>query len=295
MRKPVLLIFVNAMILIVVFALLAQSLFIVQRVAQAGAMSGTVEVQRSGQGEFKPLASGNIVAVGDVVRTGKDGQAEFTWADKTRWKLAPNTQLVVAKASLNSTKKTEVSQFRLDAGKVFVRIVKSLTPDSKFEVETPTAVAAVRGTVFSVEVKDGKTNVETFAGHVRVSSEGQQKMVDPGEAGTAGAGAIQLEKADGAAFRSQPDLIRPALQVRVKPLGKFALVQGETEVGNQLVIGDKPARLMASGTFVQRQKLAPGHNQWRVTATDKHGAVSSQCAAVELDAASGKTSDGVCR
>ena len=295
MRKPVLLIFVNAMILIVVFALLAQSLFIVQRVAQAGAMSGTVEVQRGGQGNFKPLSSGQIVAVGDVVRTGKNSGAEFTWADKTRWKLAPNTQLAVAKASLNSTKKTEISQFRLDAGKVFVRIVKSLTPDSKFEVETPTAVAAVRGTVFSVEVKDGKTNVETFAGHVRVSSQGQQKMIDPGQEGVAGAGEIQTEKADGAAFRSQPDLIRPELEIGVKQIGKSAMVQGQTEAGNVLKVGDQNAKVKGNGTFLSRVKLAPGHNQWRVTATDKHGATSSECAAVEFDAASGKASDSVCQ
>ena len=295
MRKPVLLIFVNAMILIVVFVLLAQSLFIVQRVAQAGDVKGRVEVQRGGTGQFAALAPTGIVAVGDVVRTGNDGSAEFTWADKTRWRLAPNTRLTIARASANSAKKSEISLFKLDAGKVFVRVVKSLTPDSKFEVETPTAVAAVRGTVFSVEVKAGQTCVETFAGHVKVSSQGREAMVDPGREGVVGAGPINLENASGAAFLSQPDLIRPELEVRARPLGEVAIVQGATEVGNSLTIDGKPARVLGTGSFVRRTNLKPGHNQWTVVATDKHDAQSSECVALEYDAATKKTSAGVCK
>ena len=295
MRKPVLLIFVNAMILIVVFVLLAQSLFIVQRVAQVGQAQGRVEVQRGGAGEFKALASTEMVAVGDVVRTGKDGSAEFTWADKTRWKVAPNTRLTITKASANSTKKAEISLFRLDAGKVFVRIVKSLTPDSKFEIETPTAVAAVRGTVFSVEVENGKTRVETFAGHVKVTSAGREAMVDPGQEGIAGAGKIQKEGASGAPFRSQPDLIRPELKVRAKSLGGGAIVQGATEAGNSLTIDGQKVQVLGNGSFVRRAKLQPGHNQWTAQATDKHGAQSSECVALEYDAQSEKASEGVCK
>ena len=295
MRKPVLLIFVNAMILIVVFVLLAQSLFIVQRIAQAGDVRGRVEVQRAGAGQFAALASNQTVAVGDVVRTGKDGSAEFTWADKTRWRLAPDTQLTIAKASANSAKKAEVSLFKLDAGKVFVRIVKSLTPDSKFEVQTPTAVAAVRGTVFSVEIVNGQTRVETFAGHVKVSAGGREEMVDPGREGTAGAGQIALDKASGADFRAQPDLIRPGLDVRVKALGNGAIVQGATEAGDVLKIDGKAAQVLGNGAFVQRVKLAPGHNQWTVVSTDKHGATSSECRAVEYDAKTQKASESVCK
>lgn len=295
MRKPVLLIFVNAMILIVVFALLAQSLFIVQRVAQVGDVKGRVEVQRAGAGGFAALSANQIVAVGDVVRTGADGSAEFTWADKTRWKLAPNTRLTIAKASSNSSKKAEVSLFKLDAGKVFVRTIKSLTPDSKFEVETPTAVTTARGTIFSVEVKGGQTCVETFAGQVKVSSQGREAIVEAGQEGIVGAGSIETAKAGGAAFRSQPDLIRPELQVRVKQLGKAAIVQGATEAGNQLEIEGKMAQVMGNGGFFRRADLKPGHNQWSVEATDKHGAKSSECLALEYDAKTEKASESACQ
>lgn len=294
MRKPVLLIFANAMILIVVFMLMAQSLFVVQRIAQAGEVKGLVEVRR-GSGEFQALKSGGVVAVGDVVRTGDKSGVEFTWADKTRWKLASNTQLTVKKASVN--KKIETSQFRLDAGQVFVRLVKKLAPASRFEIETPTAVAAVRGTVFSVAVEGGQTKVEVFKGHVQVSAQnGAEKMVDPGHQGTTGAGAIQIADAKGDAFLAQPELIRPDMELEIRPLkGDTALLRGATEVGNTLFVDEKPAKVLATGAFLKRVKLQAGHNQWTVVAKDKHDETTSECRALEFDATTQKTTETKCK
>ena len=294
MRKPVLLIFANAMILIVVFMLMAQSLFVVQRIAQAGEVKGLVEVKR-GDGEFQPLATNAIVAVGDTVRTGRDGSVEFTWADKTRWKLAANTQLTVKKASVN--KKVETSQFRLDAGQVFVRLVKRLAPASRFEIETPTAVAAVRGTVFSVAVDQGQTKVEVFKGQVKVSAQdGGEMMVDPGHEGTTGAGRVKIADARGEAFLAQPTLIRPDLELEVRAIqNEFAVLRGSTEVGNTLLVDEKPAKVLGTGAFFKRVKLQPGHNQWKVVAKDKHDETTSECRAVEFDAAKKQMTESTCK
>ena len=280
MRKPVLLIFINAMILIIVFALLAQSLLVVTRVAQAEGARGLVEVQRGGKGEFSALSSGQMVAVGDVVRTGQDGQVEFTWADKTRWKLTPNTRLTVAKATTNNANNTEDSRFRLDAGKLFVRIVKPVKEGSTFEVQTPGARARVVGTVFSIAaLADGTTRIETYAGRVQMESAGKNIFVPAGQAATSGhsAGeAIAVKRFSGADFRSQLDLIRPALSVRAQPMNKDVIfVRGSTEAGNTLEINGKRALMLNNGSFARRFTLAPGHNEWQIVATDKHGAASS--------------------
>ena len=299
MRKPVLLIFINAMILIIVFVLLTQSLLIVQRIAQADQVKGVVEVQRQGAGEFRTLAAGQTVAVGDVVRTGNKGQVEFTWADKTRWKLMPGTQLTVSKATVNSAKHSENSRFRLDSGKLFVRIVKPIKEGSSFTVETPRAVASVVGTVFSVEVKpDGATCVETYAGRVEMESEGRKTFVGPGMEATTGAHAIDSKRISGADFRAQPDLLRPTLTLSAlaKPMnGDIVIVQGVTEVGNTLMINGQRALMLGNGKFARRFKLSPGHNEWKVVATDKHNAKSSVCRALDYDASSEKVSDSKCR
>ena len=297
MRKPVLLIFVNAMILIVVFVLLAQSLLVVQRVAQADGVQGIVEVQRQGRGEFLALSSGQPVAVGDVVRTGRDGQAEFTWADKTRWRIMPDAQLTVAQATINSAKSSESSRFQLDAGKLFVRVVKPLKEGSSFEVRTPDAATTVRGTVFSVDAKpNGTTRVETFAGRVEVESEGHKAMVEPGMAALTGAKTIQLTPISGTDFRAFPELINPNLTALVRPLnGDVTLVQGTTEVGNLLEINGQRALMLGDGSFARRFTLSPGHNEWQIVATDKHGAKSNLCRALDYDASTGATSASACR
>lgn len=283
MRRPTLLIFINAMILIVVFTLLTQSLVIVQRIAKADKVSGLVEVRRSNKGEWKALSQGGLIKTGDVVRAGRDGQAEFKWADGTRWKIMPLTEIVVKKSTYNMVKKADQSQLQLTTGKVFIRIIKALKPASKFEVETPTAVAAVRGTIFSVEVKDGKTEVAVFKGKVKVSSDGngghEENVITPGVAAVS-CSPGELLKENGAAqaadFQKQTTIVQPTLEASVKTLqdGGF-LVSGNTEAGNSLTVNGKKARVLGNGTFRYRVS-AKKISSFAVVSTDKHGGSASK-------------------
>ena len=297
MKKPVALIFINAMILIVVFALLTQSLFVVQRLARTQNVRGLVEVQRGGQGEFRALSSGQPVAVGDVVRTSSDGQIEFVWADQTRWTMAPNTQLTVANATRNSAQGAENARFELDEGKLFVRIVKPLRAGSSFRVRTPRGVATATGTVFSVEVMpDGATCVQSYAGQVQLESDGHQATISAGTAGITGPDSIEMTPIAGADFRALPDLIRPALSARLKQLsGNHVWVGGATEAGDALEINGHRALVLGDGIFGRRFTLLPGHNQWQIVATDKHGARSQQCRALDYDVRAGAARASVCR
>ncbi len=296
MKKPVLLIFVNAMILIVVFALLAQSLFIVQRIAQTSDVSGIVEVQRRGKGEFQVLGNNQTVAVGDVVRTGANGHVEFLWADQTRWKLMPGSQLTVANATINAAKHAENACFQLDEGKLFVRIVKPIQAGSSFEVSTPNATARVTGTVFSIEVQPGgATCVESYAGQVNMESGGHHALVMAGTAGVTGPDAIEMMPMSGADFRAQADLVRPNLSARAQALkGAAAFVTGSTEAGNLVKINGKRALVLGNGGFGRRCTLEPGLNQWTIIATDKHGAQSQVCRALNYDASAGTARVAAC-
>jgi len=80
-------------------------------------------------------------------------------------------------------------ELRLDEGQMWVN-VEGLAPGETFQVETPSAVASVRGTRFSVRVgPDGSTLVSTWVGTVTVSaargvvtvSSGLQTTVAPGK------------------------------------------------------------------------------------------------------------------
>jgi hypothetical protein len=279
MRRPVLLIFINAMILIVVFALLTQSLVIIQRIAKADKVTGLVEVRRSGKGEWKTLSSGGLIKTGDVVRSGKDGLAEFKWADGTRWKIMPATEIKVKKSIYNVVKKSDQSQLELSTGKVFIRIIKALGPSSKFEVETPTAVAAVRGTIFSVEVTNGKTEVAVLKGKVWLSSDSksahESDEIVPGKVGISSAAGSLDQDTDAAAlaaFAKQTSIVLPQLNAEIKPLQEGrVLISGSTEAGNAVLINEKKVRVLGNGKFLFRAPIGKAKT-YNVIAIDKHGA-----------------------
>jgi hypothetical protein len=289
-QRGIFLIFFNAMILIVLFALMTQSLVIIQRIASADKVSGHVWVQRGGDGAFAALTLGAPVKTSDVIRTDADGTAEFKWMDGTRWKVMPKSEITVKKSTFNTLKKAEQNELRLTTGKVFIRIMKALAPASRFEVETPTAVAAVRGTIFSVEVVDGKTKVDVFRGHVKVSSLGEgstgEKMIEPGqEAVSSGSDALQAVAATNAdaEFKAQASIVQPELQADVKALadGK-ALVRGNTEKGNTLTINGQSVRILGNGTFLQRVTLQPGNNTFTIISTDRHGGTTTVTRTIAL-------------
>ena len=296
MRRPVLIIFSNAMILIVIFCLLAQSLVVVQRLAKADKVSGQVEVQRHARGDFSPLSQDGVIQTGDVVRTGANGIAEFKWTDGTRWKVMPNTQITVKKATYNMVKKADQRQLDLSAGKVFIRIMKSLAPSSKFEVETPTAVAAVRGTIFSVEVVNGKTQVAVFKGSVKVTSgdkaDKEETMITPGQAAVSGStGVLQTVTDDkmNADFTKEATIVKPELSAGVRKSDSCkAVVNGSTEAGDKVTINGKSARVLGNGTFIFRTSLHTGTNTFTIISTDKHGEQSTVERTIEGDSSCGE-------
>jgi hypothetical protein len=297
MRKPVLLIFSNAAILIVLFCLMTQSLFIVARVASVKSATGNVQVKRAGEDAFHPISIGEVVKAGDELQTGSDGRGEFGWADGTRWKLEPNTHLKINRAAINSWRKSEQTQFHLDAGKVFVRVVKSLAPGSSFEIETPSAVAAVRGTVWSIQVANGQTRVGVYKGFVEVTSEGKgSKTVRPGNEAIAGSEGVELKNSSNdALFEAQADLIHPTLDVNVKVGKSAAIISGQTEAGDKLTFNGKSLTVLGNGSFLNRAPLQQGHNEWTFVATDKHSETQSACRAVEFNSATGTATPSSCR
>ena len=145
-------------------------------------------------------------------------------------------------------------------------------------METPTAVAAVRGTIFSVEVKNGKTEVAVFKGKVKVSSDGEdhheENIITPGVAAVSTAPG-ELQKQNGASlageFKKQGSIVQPALDASVKKMEDGdLLVTGNTEAGNDLTINGKNVRVLGNGTFRYRTP-AKSAASFTVVSTDKHG------------------------
>jgi len=282
MKRPIFLIFANAMILIVAFAMLTQLVFVVNLLAVAETVSGHVSFQRGGRGEYATLARGAFVKTGDVLRTTSDGSAEFVWAGGTRVKMMPNTQMVIQSAQSNGLRHSSTSRFRLERGKIFVRLTRNLAPSSRFEVQTKGAIASVRGTIFSVETQgeEGDTRIAVYRGTVQMASGDQKQLVGEGQAalagvtdanGAAGANQIAVSRASQSEFAPESSITKPGLIARAKRVGGgAALLSGNAETGSILTINGQSVPILANGTFFRRVRLQPGHNSWTFVVTDRH-------------------------
>lgn len=279
MRKPVLLIFTNACILILVGVLLSQSLFIIQRVATVRNASGQVAVQRGGQNTFVPLASGAGLKSGDVVRTGPKSWAEFGWRDGTRWKLGANSLLTFEKAQFNPARSSEVARFYLQNGQIVMRVVRPTTPSSRFEIETPHAIANVRGSVFRVAVDQFATQIQVLQGQVDVTNpnRGEIRSIKPGQSVRASMLDLKISNnLDQRGFLAEPALLRPELEVSARRLeGDHALLSGKTEAGDSVTIDGTPVTVLGNGDFFKRLAIGPQSPGWMVESRDKYGAKNS--------------------
>lgn len=117
--------------------------------------------QKGGGGDFTPALDGDLLSSGDVVKSSTDGRAVLTFFDGSS--LTVETGSVVKVTTLD---RLENGGIRLvieqSLGRTWASVAKLKTPDSKFEIKTPTSTASVRGTAFETVVEqrpDGTTSV----------------------------------------------------------------------------------------------------------------------------------------
>lgn len=132
-------------------------------------LSGSAKVQRGAIGPWLGLSTSAPIYTGDRAVTGDNCRIEVTLAIGGILRIDENSQVDFEEKSGG------VTGVRVWLGRVWSTITKALTPASKFEVATPTAVAAVRGTEFFVDV-DGDE-----AGSEADNSDGTEVGVIEGE------------------------------------------------------------------------------------------------------------------
>ena len=121
---------------------------------------GRVVLPTGTDGEFK---AGVMLRAGSRILTEESALAVLLLADGSRVNIGPNTDLTIADLSEDGGKNSTV--FELLKG-LFKASVQKLTVGSRFEVKTPDAVAAVKGTEYEVEVTDKGTEARVKEGKV---------------------------------------------------------------------------------------------------------------------------------
>ena len=126
---------------------------------------------------------------GDTIKTGGSSKTKITFFEGSTVELEASTEIVVAALGLNEAGSTNIELTQL-LGRTISRVNKLTDSASNFNVETPSAIAAVRGSVMTVTVAtNGRTVVTNEEGDIRVIvegteypiSEGMQRTIAPGE------------------------------------------------------------------------------------------------------------------
>ncbi len=172
-----------------------------EEVGSVAEIEGQAEVMRAGTAAWAPLAAGDAVQLGDQVRTPEGSKLKLLFRDDSVVTLAPGSVLKVDEGFVGAA--APVSRFSL-----FVGAIRAVVTDrygatgARFEVETPTAVAGVRGTGFITAYDTGREETtvlglfDTTVVRSKMDPGGQREVrVGPGQMTTVGRGSYPLRPA----------------------------------------------------------------------------------------------------
>ncbi len=129
-------------------------------------IEGRVDLLRAGATAVVRARQGDGVSNGDIIRTKSDGRAEILFKDDTTVTVAPESRLKIDEYTFNPDNSRNKGILSLLRGKLRAAVSKvkaGLIPvsigASTFNINTPTTVAGVRGTVLFVFYERGITGV----------------------------------------------------------------------------------------------------------------------------------------
>ena len=132
---------------------------------------GQVEIQRDASGgklhvQTIAFKVADELRAGDTIITGKNGKLVLGLSDGSQAVIAPKTTVIIK--DLSQSPRT---LFQMIKGKTRIHIEKLGGQPNPYRVNTPTAVIAVRGTIFDVLVEEDKTQVFLHEGEVAVTNQ----------------------------------------------------------------------------------------------------------------------------
>jgi hypothetical protein len=147
-------------------------------------VKGDAKVQKEGQGGWVPLKQGDVVLPSSNLKTGRDSALEITFEDGSAFLLRSDTSMGILKAFKITASRLFRDLF-IGAGRVVTRVKEATGAAPRFNVHTPSAIAAVRGTEFRVAVDDQqKTYAEALLKRIAVSAAAASVDLNEGEGTT---------------------------------------------------------------------------------------------------------------
>jgi len=142
---------------------------------------GDVFVMKAGTDSWTDAEVGMSLEVGDSIGTGDNSSAEITFSEGSTIELQAGTEIEIASLDISTDTGSTSVILEQTIGSIIFRVTKVLDPASRYEVETPTGVVAVRGSAVQVYViEDGTTWAINLEGDIWASARGVEIQIPEG-------------------------------------------------------------------------------------------------------------------
>ena len=136
-------------------------------------LEGNARYQQHANEEWLPLSEGDYLNAGDTIKVLEDSRIELKFNDGSVARFNENTTFIIQIQKKKGMIKKGIIRVKLIMGKVWANILKTLNVQAKFEVETATAVAGIRGTILRVDEDPHKparsTLIKVYKGTIEVN------------------------------------------------------------------------------------------------------------------------------
>ena len=145
------------------------------------ATEGNVTAMKGGAASWIEAQVGMSLEVGDRIKTGNNSSAEVTFFDGSTIELRAGTEIEIASLGISTDTGATTITVEQTIGNTISRVTKLVDPASRYEVETPTGVVAVRGSAMQVYViEDGTTRATNLEGDIWAVAQGVELQVPEG-------------------------------------------------------------------------------------------------------------------
>jgi len=134
--------------------------------AQIVDVVGKAQIQPASSTSWRSAKVGMKVSIGDKIRTARRSKVRIVLDEQKKSFISIEELTMVI---LNSTIPDEINKFDLSKGKLYVKVEK-VKAGATFEVATPSAIAGVRGTAWSVDSKNDRDIVAVYESKVFVQA-----------------------------------------------------------------------------------------------------------------------------
>ena len=154
---------------------------VVDKAASPVYVNGLVEILPAESQTWEPFPEGGQARSGDRIRTGLDSSVVLVFFDGSTTSLEAETDITLVQLSAQRDGGRREIILQQWMGETANIVQPRSDQAARFEIETPTAVIAVRGTEFKVAVQiDGSTDVTVVEGFVDVTAQGTTVRVSAG-------------------------------------------------------------------------------------------------------------------